>query len=128
MAGDGGGIAVRRDARGFSLVEIAIMLVVLAIVGAVLYAYLGSTTKTLETVKEQRPLSQARLAADRATLAAIRGSLQIYYAQNGRWPSDREAVTTLLNPAPAFQCVGNDFEYDPAIGQVQLLIDDLARC
>ena len=119
---------MRRSERGLGLVEIAIMLVVLAIVGAVLYAYLGSTRKTLETVTEQRPLSQARLTADQATLAAIRSSLQIYYAQNGRWPPDKEAVTALLSPAPAFQCAGNDFDYDPATGHVQLLIDDLARC
>lgn len=120
--------ARRRGARGISLVEIAIMLVVLAIVGALLYAYLGSTTKTLETVQKERPLSQARLTADRATLTAIRSSLQIYYAQNGRWPASKEAVAELLTPGPAFQCEGNDYDYDPATGQVTLLIDDPSRC
>lgn len=117
-----------RETRGWSLVELAMVLVVLAIVGSVLYAYLGSTSKTLEKVQEERPLSQARLAADRATLAAIRGSLQVYYGQNGQWPSSKEAVTALLNPPPNFQCAGNDYEYDSTSGQVTLVIDDPARC
>jgi len=117
-----------RDQRGFSLVEIALVVVVLLIVGAVLYAYIGSTTKTLETIKEERPLSQARLTADRATLTAIRSTLQIYYGQNGRWPPSKEAVMALLNPPPSFQCAGNDFSYDAASGQITLLIDDASRC
>lgn len=122
------GSVVRHDQRGFSLVEIAIVVVVLLIVGAALYAYIGSTTKILETVKEQRPLSQARLTADRATLTAIRSTLQIYYGQNGQWPPSKEAVVALLNPPPNFQCAGNDFSYDPASGQVTLAIDDMSRC
>jgi type II secretory pathway pseudopilin PulG len=110
------------------LVEIAILLVVLAIVGSVLYAYLGSTQKTLETIQKERPLSQARLTADRATLAAIRSSLQIYYAQNGQWPASKDAVAALLSPPPNFQCDGNDYTYDPGSGQVGLMIDDSSRC
>ena len=114
--------------RGIGLVEIAIVLVVLAIVGAVLYTYLASTSKTLETLREEKPLSGARLVADRATLAAIRSTLQVYYALNGAWPPTKEAVVALLNPPPNFQCGGNDFTYDPATGQVSLVVDDLARC
>lgn len=117
-----------REARGLGLVEIAIVLVVLAIVGAALYAYIGSTTKTVETIQQERPLSQARLTADRATLTAIRGALHVYFGQNGQWPPSKEAVSALLSPPPNFQCAGNDYEYDPASGQVKLLVDDLARC
>jgi hypothetical protein len=113
---------------GLGLVELAIVLVVVAIVGAVLYAYLGSTKKTLETLREERPLSGARLTADRATLAAIRSTLQVYYGQNGAWPPTKDAVMALLNPPPRFQCGANDFTYDPATGQVALAIDDLSRC
>jgi len=114
--------------RGIGLVEIAIVLVVLAFVGAVLYAYLASTSKTLETLREERPLSGARLVADRATLTAIRSTLQVYYGLNGAWPPTKEAVMALLNPPPNFQCGGNDFTYDPATGQVTLAIDELSRC
>jgi hypothetical protein len=117
-----------RDARGFGLIEIAITLFTLAIVGWVLYGYLGSAGKTLEKVREERPLSQARLAADRATLSAIRTALNIYYAQNGQWPAGKDAVEALLHPPPNFQCEGNDYTYDPATGQVGLTSEDLSRC
>lgn len=117
-----------RGMRGFSLVEIAIVLVVLAIVGSILYAYLGSTSKTLEKLQEERPLSQARLTADRATLVSIRTALNVYYGSNGTWPPSKETVAALLSPPPNFQCEGNDYNYDPATGQVSLLIDDLSRC
>jgi len=116
------------DERGLGLVEIAVVLVVLAIVGAVLYAYIGSTTKTLEQVQQERPLAVVRLTADRATLTAIRSAIQIYYGQHGRWPPDKQSVNGLLSPPPNFQCTGNDYDYDPATGQVGLRIDDLAAC
>jgi type II secretory pathway pseudopilin PulG len=117
-----------RDARGLGLVEIVLALVVVAVVGAFLYGYLVSTSRTLETVQEQKPLSAARLAADKATLTAIRTSLQLYYAQHGAYPLTKEAVAALLSPPPSFQCEGNDFRYDAATGQVSLLVDDVARC
>ncbi len=118
----------RGGSRGFSLVEIAIVLVVVAIIGSILYAYIGSTTKTIETIQQEKPLSQARLVADRATVASIRTALQIYYAQNGKWPEDKDAVSALMIPRPNFQCTGNDYSYDSGTGQVGLLIDDAARC
>lgn len=115
-------------AGGAGLVEIALVLVVVAILGAVLYQYFLSTARTVESVQTERPLSQARLAADRATLAAIRSALQIYRSRHGAWPPGKDAVAALLNPPPAFQCEGNAFTYDPATGQVALLVDDLGRC
>jgi type II secretory pathway pseudopilin PulG len=117
-----------KDQSGLGLVEIAIVLVVLAIVGSLLYQYLGSTTRTLEQVQEQRPLSHARLTADRETVRSIRQALQIYYAQNGKWPETKAAVAALLNPPPNFQCGGNDYTYDPGTGQVALMYEDPARC
>ena len=119
---------VRRSEAGLGLVEIAIVLVVLAIVGSVLYQYFSSSTKTVEKLITERPLSQARLTADRATVTAIRGSLQIYHAQNGQYPPSKQALAALLNPPPNFQCAGNDIDYDPASGAVRLLIDDASRC
>ena len=114
--------------EGVGVVELALVLVVVVIVGALLYTYLASTARTVATVQEQRPLAQARLAADRATLTAIRSALQIYYAQHGQWPPTKDAVAGLLNPPPGFQCGANDYAYDPATGAVNLLIEDPARC
>ena len=108
--------------------EILVVAVVLAIVGAFLYQYFLSTAKTVETIQQQKPLSAARLAADRATVAAIRTSLQLYFGQHAKYPASKDVVATLLNPPPSFQCEGNDFRYDPENGQVTLVIDDAARC
>ena len=103
-------------------------LLVLAVAGAFLYQYLVSTTKTVETVQQQKPMSAVRLAADRATVAAIRTSLRLYFGQHGRYPPSKDVVATLLNPPPSFQCEGNDYRYEAATGVVTLVIDDAARC
>ena len=108
--------------------EILVVAVILAVAGAFLYQYFLSTTKTIETIQQQKPMSAARLAADRATVAAIRTSLQLYFGQHGGYPPSKDVVTTLLNPPPAFQCEGNDFRYDPGTGGVTLVIDDVNRC
>ncbi len=105
------------------------MLLVVAVGAAGLYAYLGETKRSLETLKTERPIHHARLAADLATLAAIRNQLDVYYASHGQWPQSREAVESMLRPAPRFQCAGNDYTYDPATGAVGLAnMDDPGRC
>jgi prepilin-type N-terminal cleavage/methylation domain-containing protein len=115
--------------RGLSLVEVVLVLLVVAVAGAGLYAYLGETKKSLDTLKTERPINHARLAADLATLAGIRNQLDVYYASHGQWPQSREAVASLLRPAPGFQCAGNDYTYDPATGAVGLVnMDDPGRC
>jgi prepilin-type N-terminal cleavage/methylation domain-containing protein len=116
------------DQRGFGLVEILLVLVVVAVAGAVLYRYVGSTARTVEKIQEERPLARSKLAADQATLDSFQGVLRAYFAEHGRWPADRAAVLALLPGPPRFQCVENDFEYDPASGTLRLLITDSARC
>ena len=113
---------------GFGLVEILVVAVILAVAGAFLYQYFLSTTKTIETIQQQKPMSAARLAADRATVAAIRTSLQLYFGEHGGYPPSKDVVATLLNPPPSFQCEGNDYRYEPATGMVTLVIDDVNRC
>jgi type II secretory pathway pseudopilin PulG len=118
----------RTEERGFGLVEIVLVLVVVAVAGFLLIRYLGSTAKTVEKIQEERPIANARLMADQATLATIQDMVRTYQAQNGRWPADKATVLALLQGQPRFQCAGNDFEYDPTTGAVQLLISDSARC
>jgi prepilin-type N-terminal cleavage/methylation domain-containing protein len=113
---------------GFGLVEILVVVVILAVAGAFLYQYFLSTTKTVEIIQQQKPMSAARLAADRATVAAIRTSLQLYFGEHSEYPPSKDVVATLLNPPPAFQCEGNDYRYEPATGSVTLVIDDVNRC
>jgi type II secretory pathway pseudopilin PulG len=121
-------VSLLRDQAGLGLIEIVLALAVVAIAGVVLYHYVSSTQRTVETLQERRPLAHARLAADQATLATIQTLLRAYQAQHGRWPGDRAAVLALLPSAPRFQCVGNDFEYDAAGGFLRLLITDPGRC
>jgi prepilin-type N-terminal cleavage/methylation domain-containing protein len=120
------GVAPRQS--GFGLVEVLVVAVILVVLGGLLYQYFVSTTKTVETIQQQKPMSAARLAADRATVAAIRTSLQLYFGQHGGYPPSKEVVATLLNPPPSFQCEGNDYRYEAATGLVTLVIDDPARC
>jgi prepilin-type N-terminal cleavage/methylation domain-containing protein len=122
------GVGLRQG--GFGLVEVLVVAVILAVIGGFLYQYFVfvSTTKTVETIQQQKPMSAARLAADRATVAAIRTSLQLYFGQHGGYPPSKEVVATLLNPPPTFQCEGNDYRYEAATGLVTLVIDDPARC
>lgn len=118
----------RIDQRGFGFIEIVIVLAVVAVAGYLLLQYFGSTAKTVEKFQEERPIAHAKLAADLATLDAIKGMVQAYQAQNGRWPADKAAVLGLLAAPPRFQCPANDVEYDPATGALRLTITDAGRC
>lgn len=110
------------------LIEVAIVLVVIAIAGFVVLRYFGSTATTVQKLQEDKPLAHSRLAADRATLATLAGLVRTYQAQQEKWPPDKAAVLGLLAGPPHFQCAGNDIDYDPATGAVRLLVDDAARC
>jgi prepilin-type N-terminal cleavage/methylation domain-containing protein len=115
--------------KGFGLIEILLVLAIAAVLMTVLYnSYFSPTQKALERFQSERPLSQARLASDRATLTALRSAAQLYLAKNGQWPPSKEALGGLVNPPPHLQCAGNDLLYDPATGQITLLIDDSHRC
>ena len=118
----------RHGQRGFGLIEIVLVLVVVALAGFLFMRYIGSTTKTIEKLQEERPIAHARLMADQATLGTIRAQLRTYQAEHSRWPADKVAVLALLPSPPKFQCAGNDFEYDAASGEIRLLITDAARC
>jgi prepilin-type N-terminal cleavage/methylation domain-containing protein len=114
--------------RGFGLIEILIVVAVVAVAGYLLVQYIGSTAKTVETLQKNRPLDRTKLAADQATLTALRGLVRSYQAEKGQWPPDKATVAGLLAAPPKFQCAGNDFEYDPASGTLSLTITDDARC
>lgn len=114
--------------RGLGLLEILIALAVVALAGVLLLRYLDSTARTAETLRRERPLGSARLAADQATLATLQQAVRAHQARTGRWPADRAEALALLPGAPRFQCQGNDVEYDGATGQLRLAIADPSRC
>lgn len=115
-------------ARGFGVIEILLVLVVVALAGVLLMRYVGSTAKTVETLQKDRPLQRSKLAADQATLDSVQGLVRNYQAEHGRWPADKTVVLSLLMSPPKFQCAGNDFEYDAASGTLRLLVTDDSRC
>ena len=114
--------------RGFGLIEILLVLVVVAIGGYFLMQYVGSSARTAEKLQQERPIDRSRLAADRATLATLQGLVRNYQAEKGQWPPDKDTVLGLLMAPPRLQCAGNDFEYDPASGTLSLTVTDDARC
>jgi prepilin-type N-terminal cleavage/methylation domain-containing protein len=114
--------------RGFGVIEILIVLAVVAAAGYLLMPYVSSSAKSVEQLQRDRPLDRSRLAADRATLAALQGLVHGYHAEKGQWPPDKGAVLGLLMAPPTFQCAGNDIEYDPASGALRLAITDDTRC
>jgi hypothetical protein len=114
--------------RGLGLVEILVVLVVIAAAGYAIWHYAAGTARTFERLQEERPLAGSRLAADQATLATLHGLVQAYRAQRGEWPPDKAAVAGLLARPPRFQCPGNDFQYDPASGDLRLAVSDPGRC
>ena len=116
------------DQRGFGLIEILLVLVVVALAGTLLYRYVGSTARTVEKIQSERPLANSRLSADQATIDSVQGVLRAYHAEHDRWPADKADVLAVLQVPPRFQCSGNDFEYDPASGTVRLVITDSSRC
>jgi hypothetical protein len=104
------------------------VLAVVALAAFLLMRYMGTTAETVERFQEDKPLTQARLAADLATLTSFQGLVRAYQAQHGQWPPDKAAVLALAAGPPRFQCAGNDFAYDPASGALQLVVTDPGRC
>jgi hypothetical protein len=70
----------------------------------------------------------SRVAADQGTLASLRAGITLYYVREGRYPSSKDAVKALSGRPVEFMCPGNDVVYDPRSGQLELLIQDPARC
>jgi len=114
--------------RGFGLVQVLIALVIVAAAGTMLYTYVRSTTRAVETMKDERPLPGAKFAADVATLGMIQSALQMYRGEHGDLPTDKAAVLAILPAPPRFQCAGNDFEYDSVNGNLSLRVGTQADC
>ena len=114
--------------RGFGFIEIIIVVAVVAVAGFLLMKYFTSTAKTVEKLQQDRPLARTKLAADQATLTSVQGLVRSYQAEKGQFPPDKATVVGLLASPPRFQCPGNDFEYDPATGALNLTITDDSRC
>lgn len=77
--------------------------------------------------------ARARLAGDEGTAAALRSMVAMYYARNnGQFPRTREEIRRLYEADTGrpleFACPGNDFTYDAATGDIELVIRQSERC
>ncbi len=79
-----------RDARGFTLVELLIVVIILAILAAVVIPQFAAST------------DDAREAALDTTLANMRSSLDLYYQQHGEYPSALGDGTNAADSSAAF--------------------------
>jgi len=96
-------LCVRRDprrSRGFTLVELLIVVIVLAILAAIVVPQFAAST------------DDAREAALDTTLANMRSALDLYYQQHGEYPSALGDGTNAADSSAAF------------LGQLTLYTDD----
>jgi type IV pilus assembly protein PilA len=82
-----------RSQKGLTLVELMVVVAIIAIIAAVAITVFQDIQK------------KAKLAADQGNVAAMRSAVAIYYGKNnGIFPADVAAVSSLVTPAPTWQC------------------------
>jgi len=73
---------LKKNKKGFSLGELIVVIAILGILAAIVVPRIGQFTE------------QAELSHDRTTLRTVQGAVNMYYAQEGRWPG-RDAAGEL---------------------------------
>ena len=99
---DGGiGIARRhwRDARGFTLVEIMVVMVILGILAVLIVPRVVGRT------------DEARAVAAKQDIAAIMGALKLYRLDNGRYPTMEQGLPALVTKPQSQPVPGNWKQY-----------------
>jgi prepilin-type N-terminal cleavage/methylation domain-containing protein len=97
-----GGLGAGRE-RGLTLIELMVVVAIIAILLAI------------ALVLFQDAQRRARLAADQATLNAMRSAITIYYGKhNGNFPAS-PGIYVVPNP-PVFQCTLLAYSYDTSTG------------
>lgn len=76
--------------RGFTLVELLIVVIILSILAAIVVPQFASST------------TDAKNAALDANLSALRSATELYYQQHGHYPSAAAATTGAINTGAAF--------------------------
>jgi prepilin-type N-terminal cleavage/methylation domain-containing protein len=111
-------IPLRKGTTGFSLVELLVVIVVLAILAAIILPrYMGGRTGPNQTVRA--PITRAHETVCAANLRTVRQAIQA--AQSGdpdaAYPG---SLSELRLPAEVLRCdVGGEaYVYDPQTGQV----------
>lgn len=93
--------------RGFTLVELLIVVIILAILAAIVVPQFASST------------DDAKVSALDSTLANMRGAIDLYYQQHGSYPSAAAATGAT--------CPGGGAAGTGAINTAQAFMDQLTR-
>lgn len=72
----------RHAIKGFTLVELLIVVIILAILAAIVVPQFASST------------DDAKISSAKSTLSNLRGAIDLYYQQHGKYPGDLTAVPT----------------------------------
>jgi general secretion pathway protein G len=77
-------MSFNRHARGFSLVEIMIVVVIIGLLASVV------------TLSVNRYMDRGRVNKAKADIGVIQSALNGYYAENGRYPTNQEGLQILV--------------------------------
>lgn len=75
--------------KGFTLVELLIVVIILAILAAIVVPQFSAAT------------DDAKLAALDSTLANVRSAIDLYYQQHGKYPGDLTSIGTACAAGPS---------------------------
>jgi len=85
---------IKKNKKGFTLVELIVVIAILGILAALVVPRFGEFQ------------NQANISHDRATLRTVQGAVNMYRAQNGRWPD--QAVGAGTTTTANYTALAND--------------------
>ena len=91
----------RNARRGFTIIEVMIVLVIIGVIGGIVGLNLIGAAQ------------QSRVQATEQTMQTVRGALKLYYTQNGKYPESSSWLSDIQNSlnAPAEDAWGNPLVY-----------------
>ena len=110
----------RLDEKGFTMVELVIVVAIMGIIGAVLVPSFGNMT------------SKAKLTSDISTVKTLQRTAEVYKAEKGTWPTGTTLSTlnatlesgNYIKEGATLQIAGADIKVDATNNKIQLKVPD----